>query len=497
MSVTRRLLLKTKRFHMKSVCGLQCFSSDSAKNNILTSDVSDVDIPSVTIPEFFYSKIVDYHHLTATVCGETGRSYTFEQLRVNSRNLSKALRKILKLNKKDTIAILLPNLPEYPICVLGALEAGLTITTMNPLYTSEEICRQLLDSSAKAIITLPDLYSTAKSAVLATKKLIPIISIKTKNNETVPEGAINFNELVTAQIDIPDFEPENSEDIAVLPYSSGTTGLPKGVELTHHNIISNICQILHKDVSYVSPASDFLMSLLLNYWVFQRELPRSSSSNFAYVPHIRIHSYFTSFLSLGSKLITLKKFAPDLFINILKNYSTTIMFVAPPMVLFLAAHPDVKVEYLKSLKTVMSGAAPLGSLDEERFLNKAGNHVKMFQGTPLGPNQPGELLIKGPQVMKSYHNRPEETKKAFLDGWLRTGDLMHYNENGLLYVTDRLKELIKVKGFQVAPAELEEVIRDFPSVEDAAVIGVPIPLTVKCQELTLYPQRIKRSRPKS
>lgn len=182
-------------------------------------------------------------------------------------------------------------------------------------------------------------------------------------------------------------------------------------------------------------------------------------------------------------------------------------------------HPAVKNEYFDSIRTIVSGAAPLGGSDEEKFLHKAQKPINVMQGygmtetspcvfitsprrknelgyvgsvgepvsqtevkivpvtdvngEPLGPNETGELFIKGPQVMKQYHNKPEETKQAFVDGWLRTGDMVYYDENKMFYITDRLKELIKVKGFQVAPAELEAIIRSHPKVADAAVIGIP------------------------
>lgn len=190
--------------------------------------------------------------------------------------------------------------------------------------------------------------------------------------------------------------------------------------------------------------------------------------------------------------------------------------------LFLTGHPSVTSNDLQSIRSIVSGAAPLGALDEERFIQKAQKDINILQGygltetspmvaftraahkklpnsngtigrpvsqtvakiidpndpneTPLGPNTTGELVVKGPQVMKGYHNRPEETRDAFTkDGWFRTGDMMYYNDDKLLFVSDRLKELIKVKGFQVPPAELEEIIRDFPDIQDAAVIGIPHP----------------------
>uniref|UniRef100_V5GTJ7 Luciferin 4-monooxygenase n=1 Tax=Anoplophora glabripennis TaxID=217634 RepID=V5GTJ7_ANOGL len=504
MSALRRLLFMMREnvILKKNIRNLS--TNNHQDVNIISSPCEDVDIPSITIPELIYSRIEKFNKFTASVCAETHRSYTFEQLRVKARNLSKALRKILKLEKGDTIAILLTNSPEYPLCVLGSLEAGLVVTTINPLYTPEEISRQLSDSSSKAIITFTDLYATAKSAANLSKRQLPIVTIKSKNDELLPEGAIIFNELLDSKIDLPDFQPGSADDIAILPYSSGTTGLPKGVQLTHRNIVSNIHQATCPDLDFSLPPTDN----------FQDIIP-------AVLPMFHIYGLtVTMFAALnsGCRTITLSKFTPDLYISVLKNYKTSIIYAAPPLVLFLTLHPGVKKEYLESVRIVSSGAAPLGALDEERFLQKSPKNTKIVQGygltetspvvtvcsvklfeqgkatgsigqlvpntlakivaiddgtgKPLGPHQPGELLVKGPQVMKNYHNKEEETRNAFLDGWFRTGDLGHYNEDGAFYITDRLKELIKVKGFQVAPAELEEIIRDFPAVDDAAVIGV-------------------------
>ncbi|KAK9738596.1 AMP-binding enzyme C-terminal domain [Popillia japonica] len=216
----------------------------------------------------------------------------------------------------------------------------------------------------------------------------------------------------------------------------------------------------------------------------------------------------------GSKVLTLPKFTPDTYIMSLEKYSPTILMLVPPMIIFLSTHPGVKSDYLSSLRIVTSGAAPLGALDEEKLRQKVGNHLNVIQGyglsetspgvtliplelqgkspgsmgTPLpntlikvvdengkhlGYNQTGELWVKGPQVMKGYLNKPEETEKTFQDEWFKTGDLVRCDEDRMVFIADRMKELIKVKGFQVPPAELEEIIRHFPGVADAAVIGIP------------------------
>ncbi|CAG9822644.1 unnamed protein product [Phaedon cochleariae] len=480
-------------------------TTDSTDPNILRSPFSDVVVPDWTICELVYPKLELYHKYTAVECASTGKSYTFGQIRMKSRNFSKALKEKLKLRKGDRVAILVHNIPEFSIATFGILEAGLVVTTLNPAYTPDEIEKQLSDSGARAIITQASTFSKVKSGLKMMDSQMPIIVIKEKQADSLPTGAIDFFEFADTVINVPDIEPGHTSDLAFLPYSSGTTGLPKGVELTHNNIVSNIFQFNHKDLSFLSPPTDN----------FQDVIP-------GILPLYHIFGFSISAVNStynGSKSVYIDKFTPELFISVLKNHRITVLYAAPPLILFLTSHKDVKKEYLKYVKMVISGAAPLGFLDEQRFIDKFGSHVNITQGygltetspfvtwypksnvkseknggcigkvasntiikiiapddptgTPLGANQSGELLVKGPQVMRGYHNRPEETEKSFLDGWFRTGDLGHFNEEGFMFITDRLKELIKVKGFQVAPAELEELLRSFPGVDDAAVIGIP------------------------
>ncbi|XP_074030495.1 uncharacterized protein [Leptinotarsa decemlineata] len=522
MSVIRRALLSRNIVDYTKVIfpGSRSFATDDAAN-ILKSESSDVTVPDITIPELIRSKLERNHRYTAVECASTGRSYTFGQVRTKSMNLSRALRHKLKLKPGDVVAVFSSNIPEFSIVILGLLEARLVPTTLNPLYTQNEVSTQLLDSSAKAIIVQSKAYSTVKAALDLMKLQIPIIVIKENQADSLPQGAISLQEFVDSKIDIPDLEPGTGEDLAFLPYSSGTTGLPKGVELLHRNIVSNVMQASHIDFKFTTDPSD----------TYQDVTP-------GVLPFYHIYGFTVSVINTlyhGTKVVTLEKFTPDLYISVLKNNPISLIYAAPPLILFLSAHPDVKKEYFAHLISVTSGAAPLGLLDEERFIEKIGRDVQVFQGygltetspivtfspkglrrsessagsigvpvpntllkliapddptgTPLGPNQTGELLVKGPQVMRGYHNRPEETKNAFLDGWFKTGDIAYYNDKRLVFITDRLKELIKVKGFQVAPAELEAILRNYHAVEDAAVIGIPHPLFGEVPRAYIVPKK--------
>nr|XP_023013313.1 probable 4-coumarate--CoA ligase 1 [Leptinotarsa decemlineata] len=321
---------------------------------------------------------------------------------------------------------------------------------------------------------------------------------------------------------MPDIEFGSTNDLAFLPYSSGTTGLPKGVELTHNNLVSMNAQAIHPDYQLFDTPSE----------TFQDIIP-------GVLPMFHIYGF--TILALnglvnGSKLLTIPRFQPDLFISMMKHHKVTVVYAAPPLALFMAQHEDIKSEYFSKLKFLMSGAAPLGSMDEERLQNKLGKDVPILQGygmtessgivticaskilmksmkdlrgsvgkpvpntfikvvgvddttgEQLGPNEPGEIWIKGPQIMRGYFKKPKETEAALKNGWLKSGDIGYYNEKKLLFITDRLKELIKVKGFQVAPAELEGILREFPAVKEAAVVGVPHPVLGEAPKAYIVPK---------
>lgn len=473
---------------------------------VRTSPFNTVPVPDVSLDKYVWSDFHSWQDKTAAVCIVTGRQYTYAQLRDHCAALALRLQQKFKLLPGDVVAICLPNIPEYPIALLGTVEAGLVATTVNPQYTPEEIGRQLANSNSKFVICFVAAYKTLKQACAIAKKDIPIVCIRTSKADTVPEGAIDFNDLINpANCDFSELRDTNRlpNDMVVLPYSSGTTGLPKGVVLTHQNITSN-CEMVQVRGPYPQLIHDTTET-------FQEVVP-------CLLPFFHIYGMtvcMISKLKLGCKLVTLPRFTPDDLIKSLYDFKGTVLNLVPPIVLFLTNSPKVEPKHLEHLRVVMSGAAPIGFLDVERMIAKY-PQVQFVQGygmtetSPvvmlghtglkkyssvgfmapntegkiasfddenrrgLPPHKIGELCVRGPQVMPCYFNNEEATKDIFLDrNWIRTGDVGYYDEEGYFFITDRMKELIKVKGFQVPPAELEELLRDHPKISDAAVIGVP------------------------
>lgn len=469
-----------------------------------------LQVPHTTLDQYIWENFNQWTNKTAAICGVTGRSYTYGTLRDHCAALAIRLQQKCKLNFGDTVAICLPNIPEFPVVAFGTIEAGLVVTTVNPIYTAEEISRQLSDSGTKILFGTAANYSVLKEATRLAKLQIPIVCIRTEKDEIMPEGAIDFLELSNpsgVHFSSLKRHERQPDDVVFMPYSSGTTGLPKGVELTHTNIISNSQMLATKAgvSTVILPTTD----------TFQDVLP-------CVLPFFHIYGLTVTMISKlqqGTKLVTLPAFRPDTFLNSLTEHKGSVLHLVPPIILFLSQHPIVKPEHLVSVRNIFSGAAPMGALDAEKLVAKAPK-IMFAQGygltetspvaligamgsknyasvgsppprtqakivalddptnTALGPNQHGELLIRGPQLMKGYHNNKSATDEIFTEGgWLRTGDIAYYDDNLEFYITDRLKELIKVKGFQVAPAELEELLRDHPEVSDAAVVGQPHPIS--------------------
>jgi acyl-CoA synthetase (AMP-forming)/AMP-acid ligase II len=385
----------------------------------------------------------------------------------------------------EVFAIYCPNLPEYAVAFYGVLLAGGTNTTINPLYTVEELTAQLNDAAASYLLTVPPFLDKAIEA--ARRSAVREVFVLGE-----AAGATPFAELLRAGRQPPEVRIDPHADLAVLAYSSGTTGLPKGVMLTHHNLVATLCQC--QPVGHVT-ADDVGIAVLPFF-----------------------HAYgLTVLMALtlwqGATLVTMPRFDLEQFLTILQDYRVTGAALVPPIMLALARHPLVDRFDLSALRSVGSGAAPLGAelqeacgrrlacmvfqgygLTESPVLtvhpaeearirhgsagqllpNTQAKVVDLATGEALGRNQDGELCFRGPQVMRGYLNRPQETAHMLgSDGWLRSGDIGHVDDDGYLYVVDRVKELIKYKGLQVAPAELEAVLVSHPAIADAAVVRLP------------------------
>lgn len=474
-------------------------------DGVLTSPYDKVEIPKSTLYDYVWENLDKWPEKTLAVCSETGRGYTYEQAFNLSNAFAANLRLKLKIRDGDTVAVMLPNVPDFPLVAMGILGAGGVISTINPVYTAEEVQRQLVMSKAKAVITMTETIQVIRDSLKLAKLNIPIIVVKTSGTAT-PEGALCFNELSEdVHVDKSCLKEvrRSHNDICFMPYSSGTTGLPKGVELSNKNLVAN-CQQMnaaqirnHEDTT--ASHQDTVMGVLPFFHIYGASV-------------IVFHK-----MSVGVKIVTMGKFQPDHYLKSLVKFKAEILYTAPPIVMLMRAHPAGTAETYKYLKVIMNGAAPIGATDIEGFLEKVKRKIDFRQaygltetspvvilppimidnyqtvGHPasntevkivdenlkaLGPNEPGELLIKGPQVMRGYRDNPKANSEAFTsDGWFKSGDVAVFDDKGLITIKDRLKELIKVKGYQVPPAELEAVLREHPAVIDAAVIGVPHAVT--------------------
>eukprot|EP00929_Paragymnodinium_shiwhaense_P106813 TRINITY_DN72554_c0_g1_i1.p1 TRINITY_DN72554_c0_g1~~TRINITY_DN72554_c0_g1_i1.p1 ORF type:complete len:545 (+),score=143.90 TRINITY_DN72554_c0_g1_i1:69-1703(+) len=453
----------------------------------------DVQIPTdVSLPDFVFRDCDKFGDKKAFIDGLTGKAVTFRELKELVRRTAAGLQ-ALGLKKGDVVAVWSPNRVEYVVAFHAIIAAGGTVTTLNPAYTAHEVAIQLDNAGA--------IYMIAESSFLP-RVAEAQKTYKLKEVFVFGEKAVDgCRTLASLQTDAPVTRHPLStrEDVVVIPYSSGTTGLPKGVMLTHLNIIANLCQVCSEEVLGVT-SSDVLLAVLPFYHIYGMVVIMNLA------------------LSLGASCVVLPGFEPEPYMNCLKKYAVSIAHVAPPLVQFLAKSPLVEQFMpLPQLRQLFSGAAPLGAALSSEAKKRLGGKVEVTQGygmtemSPVshadsikgstlgsigylvpnmeckivdvetGKEQPvgtekdvGELWLRGPNIMKGYHRNDQATKDCIdSDGYLHTGDIGYVDDKGRYYVVDRLKELIKAKGFQVAPAELEALLVKHPDVADAAVIGVP------------------------
>ncbi|KAG5672098.1 hypothetical protein PVAND_002253 [Polypedilum vanderplanki] len=494
------VVVKNLRVQWSLIRGLSIASNK--EDIVIKSPMQPLNYPKITIDQFIWDKYSKWMNKIAVIDGVTDRCLTYAKLRDQCRTLAVHLRTSLNLKSRDTIAICLPNSLEFPIITFAACEAQIVVTTINPIYTADEIARQLADSNATILFGLATMSAILKSAVDKTNKNIRIIYITENEAEAIPNDGIKFNDLMISKVDLSALKEIDRDcyETTLLPYSSGTTGLSKGVMLSHMNMVSNCMHLCSPEMAHTFDAigdyQDIIPCVLPMF-------------------HLYGLSLMFSTLAQGCKLITLKSFNPNTFLNTLEKHKASVLYVVPPIIIFFNNYDKIGPQHTQSIKYVLSGAAPLGGSDIEKFLKIAPNakflqaygltetsplthacykNTKSFAGVGspvndveskivkvddpefkgLGPNQSGEVLVRGPNIMIGYHNNEKATKETITpDGWLRTGDVGYYDENQEFFITDRLKELIKVKAYQVAPAELEEILRMHDEIVDAAVIGIP------------------------
>jgi acyl-CoA synthetase (AMP-forming)/AMP-acid ligase II len=452
---------------------------------IFTSPEPPIAIPEVPLTPFLLESAAARGDKPALIDGPSGRTLTYRGWAHAVRGTAAGLAE-RGFGKGDVFAIYSPNLPEYAVAFHAVSLLGGTVTTINPLYTVAELTQQLENARARYLVTVgPCLEKARQSAGEAGVEEVFVFG--------EAEGATPFASLLAHSGEPPAVHIDPRQDVVVLPYSSGTTGLPKGVMLTHLNLVANILQT--ERILEVRE-DDVTLGVLPFFHIY----------GMVVIMNVGLH--------MGSTIVTMPRFDLEQFLETLQKYRVTFANVVPPIVLAMAKHPLVGKYDLGHLRMLFSGAAPLS----EGVAKAAGTRLgcSVFQGygltetspvthstrpdhpnvklggigqplpntevkvadlstgAALGPGQEGEICIRGPQVMRGYLNRPDATRAMIDDeGWLHTGDVGYADEDGCFFVVDRVKELIKYKGLQIAPAELEAVLLSSPVVADAAVIPVP------------------------
>jgi acyl-CoA synthetase (AMP-forming)/AMP-acid ligase II len=453
---------------------------------IFRGQYPDVTIPEVSLTDFIFRSANKIQDKPALIDGPTGRALTYAQLEDAVRRTAASLAK-KGFKKGDVFGIFSTNCPEYAIAFHAVAMLGGINTTLNPLYTAEEAAHQLIDAGARFLVTAPLFIEKARIAARQSKIEELFVFGEAE------DGATPFDSLLQSNGEVPQVDINPREDFVALPYSSGTTGLPKGVMLTHYNLVANMRQM---DGLEYFHRHDTLLCVLPLFHIY----------GLVVVLNMGLHQ--------GSTIVTMPRFDLEQFLSLIQKYRVTLSHIVPPIVLKLAKDPIVDKYDLSSLKMVFCGAAPLGPELTRQCLERIGCGVRQGygmtetspvthsspadpakmklgsvgppapntecklvdpgSGEELGPNQEGELCVRGPQVMKGYLNNLEATARTIdTDGWLHTGDVGYADEDGHFYIVDRVKELIKYKGFQVAPAELEAILLTHPAVADAAVIPYP------------------------
>lgn len=467
--------------------------------------------PDVPIYYFLENAARKYPNNTATIF--MGAKLTYTQLKDHVDRFATALSK-LGIKKGDRVAIILPNCPQAVIAYYAILRLGAIAIQNNPLYMERELSHQLKDCGAETIIFL-DLVTNKVLNVLPSTNIKNLIvtsikdylpfpisflyPFKAKKEGTwvdVPKdrGIMSFKTLINNNPPSPPEVEVNPEDLALLQYTGGTTGLSKGAMLTHRNLVANVIQI-REWLTDCQEGKEIMLAVLPFFHVYGMTV----EMNFT------IHTCGT--------LILVPRFVINDVLKTIDKYKPTLFPGAPTMYVAVINHPEVSKYDLKSIKACISGAAPLPAEVQQKFEALTGG--KLVEGYGLTETSPvthcnnlvgqrypgsiglpfpdtqckiadlesgeselpmgeaGELCLKGPQVMKGYWNMPEETMRCLSDGWFKTGDIAKMDEKGLFYIVDRKKDMVIAGGYNIYPREVEEVIYEHPMVKEAVVAGVP------------------------
>ena len=451
-----------------------------SQRHVFTSPLPGLDLPAVPVSSLVLRRAAAAPDAVAMIDGTDGRATTFGELADRVHRLAGGLA-TEGVGPGTCVALMAPTSPEFAILFHAVAVRGATITTVNPTYAAGELRHQLEDARASLLVAAAGCLEVARAGAAGTA-VREVLSIGEAEGHR-PLDALLAEPVEQTALDV-------GESVVALPYSSGTTGLPKGVMLTHRNLVANIGQL---NAMLPVEAGEVGLAVLPFFHIFGMQ------------------AAMNAWLAAGVTVVTMPRFDMAHALALIEEHRVAHLYAVPPIVLGLAKSPLVDDRDLSSLRRIVCGAAPLGAELAREAAERVGcpviqaygmtelsplshanppgrdvpgssgvtapdteSRVVGANGEDLGVDEVGELLVRGPQVMKGYLNAPEATAACLDDeGWLRTGDLVRVDADGYTFIVDRAKELIKVKGFQVAPAELEALIVGHPDVVDVAVIGVP------------------------
>ncbi|UII56798.1 long-chain fatty acid--CoA ligase [Cytobacillus spongiae] len=460
-----------------------------------SSIATTVEVPNISLPQMLQHTTATYpQNLALSFYGQKIR---YQELSYGVIGIASALQKN-GVQKGDRVAIMLPNCPQYVLSYYGCLTAGGIVTQINPMLVERELEYILNDSGAETIVVLDALYPIVKAVQASTMiKHIIVVSLKPSSEANFHPDR-SFESFITegnGELVPVDVDPDN--DVAVLQYTGGTTGRSKGAMLTHRNIVANVVQSFEFFQQDLEMGKEKFLTVIPLFHVFGM----TSCMNFA--------------IYTGSESIMLPRFEIEEVLNTIKNEQPTLFPGVPTMYVAITNHPRAEEYGIHSIEVCNSGSAPMPVELLKEFERKTGS--KILEGYGLSetaptthcnpnfaerkpgsvgigfpsteykvvdfatgtkevpPGELGEIILKGPQVMKGYWNMPEETAHALRDGWLFTGDIGKMDEDGYLYIVDRKKDMIIASGFNIYPRDIEEVLYEHPSVQEAVVIGVPDP----------------------
>ena len=413
---------------------------------VVSSPHPDIKLPTEDIYTLITKEFPNYGSKIGLVDGISGREYSYNEIAETTSKFSCGLQNRLGFEKGDVLSIVAPNSPEYAVLYLGTLAAGGVVSTCNPTYTADELAYQFKNSSTKIIATIPAILPTIQEA--AEKSGVEKIIVLDESKQNSSTGnLISYSSLVADSGSLIDPVRTESDDVVVLPYSSGTTGLPKGVMLTNRNVGSNVLQIVHPELMSFKEDDSKLIGVLPFFHVYGMVVILLSS------------------LYAGTKLVTLPKFEPETFLSVIEKYQIDFTHVVPPLVIFLAKHPLVEKFNVTSIREMITGAAPLGGdilkaasertkcklIRQGYGLTEASSVTHMMSrslgtdnpasigtsirsvkvkivdpdsGMALPPNKEGEVGLSGPNIMKGYLNNPAATRDCITDdGWFKSGDI--------------------------------------------------------------------------